>query len=308
MELTHEQYERIADCLPVQRGNVRHDNLVLLNAILFGYGRMFTGQFLKTKPPPSSPLQFPLKRLTITPRIVCTMRHHYPRSRRTLVPAALRKADTLTLEITCTVHVITSLRYFSPLLLPPRCPSWPRPDRRRLASRSASMINSTRIITTGTTTKIAPGVNTSPKTTETLTNIQSPISGSNRNTGTGATPIPTIAIIKTDTSPVPRASRPQPRGRDAGASNQSGTPSAMQNSQLSPDSLVHCPGNLISDLPARRFFLASKRRLISLTNSGSFPGLVRPQPVRRVRPISTPLCTVIRGGIPVKTREPCSRR
>ena len=34
MELTHEQYERIADCLPVQRGNVRHDNLVLLNAIL----------------------------------------------------------------------------------------------------------------------------------------------------------------------------------------------------------------------------------------------------------------------------------
>lgn len=35
MELTHEQYERIADCLPVQRGNVRHDNLVLLNAILY---------------------------------------------------------------------------------------------------------------------------------------------------------------------------------------------------------------------------------------------------------------------------------
>jgi len=35
MELTHEQYERIADCLPVQRGNVRHDNLILLNAILY---------------------------------------------------------------------------------------------------------------------------------------------------------------------------------------------------------------------------------------------------------------------------------
>ena len=35
MELTQEQYERIADCLPVQRGNVRHDNLVLLNAILY---------------------------------------------------------------------------------------------------------------------------------------------------------------------------------------------------------------------------------------------------------------------------------
>jgi len=27
MELTHEQYERIADSLPVQRGNVRHENL-----------------------------------------------------------------------------------------------------------------------------------------------------------------------------------------------------------------------------------------------------------------------------------------
>ena len=131
------------------------------------------------------------------------MRHHYPRSRRTLVPAALRKADTLTLEITCTVHVITSLRYFSPLLLPPRCRSWPRPNRRSPASRFASTINSTRIITTGTTTKIALGVNTSPKTTETLTNIQSLISGSNRNTGTGATPIPTIAIIKTDTSLIP---------------------------------------------------------------------------------------------------------
>ena len=35
MELTQEQYERIADCLPVQRGNVRHHNLVLLNAILY---------------------------------------------------------------------------------------------------------------------------------------------------------------------------------------------------------------------------------------------------------------------------------
>src|ERR1700684_3259496 len=35
MEITGEQYERIQDCLPVQRGNVRHDNLVLLNAILY---------------------------------------------------------------------------------------------------------------------------------------------------------------------------------------------------------------------------------------------------------------------------------
>src|SRR5882724_4718410 len=35
MEITEEQYERIRDCLPVQRGNVRHENLVLLNVILY---------------------------------------------------------------------------------------------------------------------------------------------------------------------------------------------------------------------------------------------------------------------------------
>ena len=35
MEITDEQYDRIKDCLPVQRGNVRHENLVLLNAILY---------------------------------------------------------------------------------------------------------------------------------------------------------------------------------------------------------------------------------------------------------------------------------
>ena len=35
MELTEDQYLRIADCLPRQRGNVSQDNLVVLNAILF---------------------------------------------------------------------------------------------------------------------------------------------------------------------------------------------------------------------------------------------------------------------------------
>jgi len=35
MELTPEQYERIADCLPRQRGNVSLSNLTVLNAILF---------------------------------------------------------------------------------------------------------------------------------------------------------------------------------------------------------------------------------------------------------------------------------
>jgi transposase len=35
MEITPEQYERIEDCLPVQRGNVKTENLVLLNAILY---------------------------------------------------------------------------------------------------------------------------------------------------------------------------------------------------------------------------------------------------------------------------------
>jgi transposase len=35
MELTEEQYRRIEDCLPRQRGNVNHSNLQVLNAILF---------------------------------------------------------------------------------------------------------------------------------------------------------------------------------------------------------------------------------------------------------------------------------
>ena len=35
MELSEEQYRRIEDCLPVQRGNVRLSNREVLNAILF---------------------------------------------------------------------------------------------------------------------------------------------------------------------------------------------------------------------------------------------------------------------------------
>lgn len=35
MELTQEQYEVIADKLPKQRGNVTHQNLTVLNAILY---------------------------------------------------------------------------------------------------------------------------------------------------------------------------------------------------------------------------------------------------------------------------------
>ena len=35
VELTEEQYERIKDALPRQRGNVSIDNLVLLNALLY---------------------------------------------------------------------------------------------------------------------------------------------------------------------------------------------------------------------------------------------------------------------------------
>jgi len=35
VELTEEQYQRIADCLPRQRGNVSMTNLRLLNALLF---------------------------------------------------------------------------------------------------------------------------------------------------------------------------------------------------------------------------------------------------------------------------------
>ena len=35
MEITEAQYEKIADCLPTQRGNVRLNNLDVLNAILY---------------------------------------------------------------------------------------------------------------------------------------------------------------------------------------------------------------------------------------------------------------------------------
>lgn len=35
MELTESQFQRIADCLPRQRGNVRMTNLRLLNALLY---------------------------------------------------------------------------------------------------------------------------------------------------------------------------------------------------------------------------------------------------------------------------------
>ena len=35
MEITQEQYERIAHCFPVQRGNVKLSNLQVLNAILY---------------------------------------------------------------------------------------------------------------------------------------------------------------------------------------------------------------------------------------------------------------------------------
>ena len=35
MEITKEQYERVAGCFPVQRGNVKVSNLQILNAILY---------------------------------------------------------------------------------------------------------------------------------------------------------------------------------------------------------------------------------------------------------------------------------
>ena len=35
MEITQSQYDQIAHCLPVQRGNVRLSNLTVLNAILY---------------------------------------------------------------------------------------------------------------------------------------------------------------------------------------------------------------------------------------------------------------------------------
>jgi transposase len=35
MEITHQQYEKISDCFPRQRGNVKIDNLAALNAMLY---------------------------------------------------------------------------------------------------------------------------------------------------------------------------------------------------------------------------------------------------------------------------------
>lgn len=35
MKITKEQYEKIAHCLPKQRGNVKIDNLTLINALLY---------------------------------------------------------------------------------------------------------------------------------------------------------------------------------------------------------------------------------------------------------------------------------
>jgi transposase len=35
MEITRDQYEKIKDAAPVQRGNVRIDNLTFLNAIFY---------------------------------------------------------------------------------------------------------------------------------------------------------------------------------------------------------------------------------------------------------------------------------
>jgi transposase len=35
MEITREQFERIESYFPTQRGNVKHDNLQVLNAILY---------------------------------------------------------------------------------------------------------------------------------------------------------------------------------------------------------------------------------------------------------------------------------
>jgi hypothetical protein len=60
-----------------------------------------------------------------------------------------------------------------------------------------STIKTTRTITTGTTTRIAPGTGTSLKTTGILTNSPERTSGSSRSTGTGATLIPMIEIIAT---------------------------------------------------------------------------------------------------------------
>lgn len=39
MEITEAQYEKIAPCLPIQRGNVRIPNRQLINALLYRAGK-----------------------------------------------------------------------------------------------------------------------------------------------------------------------------------------------------------------------------------------------------------------------------
>jgi hypothetical protein len=116
---------------------------------------------------------------------VCDMRHQSSCSRRTVMATANSRADILNLE---DYHMHLAHRYITSLFL-----------TAALAFKSESTIGSTRIITTGMTTKIAPGGSTSTKTTRIHVNSRRQTKGSSLITGIGATLIQ-IIISKVTTS------------------------------------------------------------------------------------------------------------
>src|SRR6202030_2679439 len=77
----------------------------------------------------------------------------------------------------------------------------PAPDLKRITIKTESTIKNTRIITTGTTTKIKPGGNTLATTTRARTNTRRRARRSSRNTGITAT------LIQTKTSNVTHIER-----------------------------------------------------------------------------------------------------
>jgi hypothetical protein len=98
-------------------------------------------------------------------------------------------------------HYLASLFVTAAFAAPLSIVAAPAPQDASVQVRSTIKI--TRIITTGTTTRIAPGVNSSSRTTGILTNTRRRTRRSSRNTGTGVTLTPTLEIM-TGTNKVAR--------------------------------------------------------------------------------------------------------
>jgi len=122
---------------------------------------------------------------------VCFMRDKSTGSRCTLITAATPKADILNLEDLQHPPRTSLLRF----TIPDRCSRsasgklWLSPYLKRPATRTESTTKTTRIITTGMTTKIAPGGSTYGKPQETSGNFRRRTRRSSRNTGMAPTPI-----------------------------------------------------------------------------------------------------------------------